>query len=145
MVWIYTPLDILWRYCLQWYPKIALQWDCTIARRMSTGIHPWPPTAAAKQLYMCYAEDFVSNDISQATICVLRWRLCKHLCCSHLKSTTTTSTCLKPPPKEEVAPRDSRMERASQSSQKDQQHTPWRLVVNRAAEQDLQMWGGRCC
>ena len=33
-----------------------------------------PPPAAAKQLYMCYAEDFVSNDISQATICVLRWR-----------------------------------------------------------------------
>ena len=28
-------------------------------------IHPWPPTAAAKQLYMCYAEDFVSNDIKK--------------------------------------------------------------------------------
>ena len=28
-------------------------------------IHPWPPPAAAKQLYMCYAEDFVSNDIKK--------------------------------------------------------------------------------
>ena len=31
-------------------------------------IHPWPPPAAAKQLYMCYAEDFVSNHIKKLGI-----------------------------------------------------------------------------
>ena len=58
---------------------------------------------------------------------------------THIKS--TRSTCLKPLPKVVVAPKEWRMEKERQSNQKDQQHTPWRLMENR----DIVLGMGGCC